>query len=223
DPRAIRYALLSTHYRSKLNITDKSLWAAQQAVEKIDNFMDLLGEVKSKKKTSPKVKKIINDAKKGFREAMDDDLNTSLAISKIFDFTREVNKLMDKGKIGREDAESCSKAMERFDRVLGILKSEKGISIELVKKTIDMIVELHEQLKKKDKKSAKKLDRILAKMKGKEYDPENFDKLISALIEIREALRRKKEYDLSDKIRSDLRDMGIILEDKEEGARWRVV
>ena len=223
DPRAIRYALLSTHYRSKLNITDKSLWAAQQAVEKIDNFMDLLGEVKSKKKTSPKVKKIIKDAKKGFREAMDDDLNTSLAISKIFDFTREVNKLMDKGKIGREDAESCSKAMERFDRVLGILKEEKGVSIELVKKTIDMIVELHEQLKKKDKKSAKKLDRILAKMKGKEYDPENFDKLISALIEIRETLRMKKEYDLSDKIRSDLRDMGIILEDKEEGARWRVV
>ncbi|UCC91608.1 MAG: hypothetical protein JSV39_04870, partial [Candidatus Aenigmatarchaeota archaeon] len=61
------------------------------------------------------------------------------------------------------------------------------------------------------------------KLKGKEFDPENFDKLISGVIEIREILRKKKEYDLSDKIRSDLRDMGIILEDKEDGARWRVV
>jgi cysteinyl-tRNA synthetase len=223
DPRAIRYALLSTHYRSKLNITDKSLWAAQQAIEKLDNFIDLLREVKGKKKPDPKVKKIVKDAQKGFREAMDDDLNISLAVSKIFDFTRNVNKLIDKGKMGKKDAESCLKAMEKFDRVLGVLEKEKGVSVELVKKTIDMMVELHKDLKRKDRKSAKKLDNILARMKGEEYDPENFDKLVSGVIEIREVLRKKKEYDLSDKIRSDLRDIGILLEDKEGGARWRVL
>ncbi len=222
DPRAIRYALLSTHYRSKLNITDKSLWAAQQAIEKIDNFVDLLKEVKGEKK-NPKVNKIIKNAQKGFREAMDDDLNISLSLSRIFDFIKEVNKLIDKGKIGKKSARDCIKTMEKFDNVLGVLKEEKRISKELVKKTIDMVVELHEDLKKKDKGSVRKLDKILKDLKGKEYDPENFDRLISAVIEIREVLRKKKEYEFSDKIRSDLGEMGIILEDKEEGVRWRIV
>ncbi len=221
DPRSVRYALLSTHYRSKLNITDKSLRAAQQAIEKIDNFMDLLREVRGK--SNPRAKALVKSAERGFMNAMDDDLNISPALSRIFDFIREINRLMDSGKIGRKDADACVKAMERFDRVLGILKSGKGVSIELVKKTIDMLVYLHEDLKRKDKGSAKKLESTLGKLKGKEFDPENFDKLISGIIDIREILREKKEYDLSDRIRSDLRNMGIILEDKEDGVRWRVV
>jgi cysteinyl-tRNA synthetase len=222
DPRAVRYALLSTHYRSKLNITDKSLWAAQQAIEKLDNFIDLLKEVKGTK-SSPAVKKLVRKVQKGFREAMDDDLNISEALAKIFDFIKEVNKLIEKKKIGGKDAKACVKTVEKLDAVLGVLRKEKGISTSLVKKTLDMMVELHEDLKKKDRESAEKLDNILGRLKGKEYDPENFGKLISSVIEIREALREKKEYDLSDKIRSDLRDTGIILEDKERGARWRVV
>ncbi len=222
DPRAIRYALLSTHYRSKLNITDKSLWAAQQAIEKIDNFMDLLNGVRGKR-PNPKVKGIVKEVNKGFRAAMDDDLNTGLALSRVFDFIREVNKLIDKEKMEKKDAESCSKTIEKFDSVLGILKGAEGVSLDLVKKTIDMLVDLHEDLKEKDRGSAKKLDTILRGIRGKEYDPENFDKLISGIIEIREALRKKKEYGLSDKIRSDLGEMGIILEDKDKGVRWRIV
>lgn len=222
DPRAVRYALLSAHYRSKLNITDKSLWAAQQAIEKIDNFTDLLKEIKDSK-PNPDVKRMINNVKKGFRDSMDDDLNIGLALSKIFDFIRDINKLIEKGKIGKKDSSECVKTMEKFDDVLGVMKKKRGVSKELVKKTIDMLVELHADLKKKDKGSASKLDKILAKMKGEEYDPENFDKLVSGVIEIRETLRKKKEYDLSDKIRSDLGETGIILEDKEDGVRWRLV
>jgi len=222
DPRSIRYALLSTHYRSKLNLTDKSIWAGQQAIEKLDNFMDLLREVRGKK-ANPKVKKMVDDVKKGFKEAMDDDLNVSIALSKIFDFVREINKLIDSGKISKEDAKNVMKVMEKFNSVFGVLKKKEGIPKEIVKKVMDMLVDLHEDLKKKDKSSAEKLDKILAKMKGKEYDPENFERLMSGMIEIREALREKKEYDLSDRIRSDLKEMGIILEDKEEGVRWRIV
>jgi cysteinyl-tRNA synthetase len=221
DPRAIRYALLSTHYRSKLNITDESLWAAKQALERMDNFMDLLREAKGK--ANPEIGKLVRKAERGFGKAMDDDLNIGTALPVIFDFMKEANKLMEEGKIGMEDAGKCMHAMERFDKVLGVLKKESHVSKELVEKALDMLVEIHELLKTKDAEAAKRLEKILAGLKGKEYEPENFAKLISVFIDVREALRKKKEYALSDKIRADLKEIGVILEDKEEGARWRIV
>jgi cysteinyl-tRNA synthetase len=222
DPRAIRYALLSTHYRSKLNITDKSLWASQQAIERLDNFIDLLKEVKSAKH-NPEAEKIIRHAEKAFAEAMDDDLDIVTALAKLFDFVKEINKLIDEKKMGAKDAEKCAHALERFDRVLGILKKEKGASKELVEKMLDMLVELHEDLKEKDSASAKKLEALLAQLKGKEYDPQHFGELMETIVAIREALRRKKEFSLSDKIRADLKEAGVILEDKEAGVRWRII
>lgn len=220
DPRAVRYALVSAHYRSRLNVTDKSLWAAQGTVEKIDNFMDLLSKVKGNK-SNKKVKELVGRAKKGFRKWMDDDLNMGPALAEIFDFMSEVNKLMDAGKMGGKDAKACIKAMGEFDKVLGVLKKDTGVSRETVKKVVEMVVDLHEDLKEVDKESEKKLEGIMSKLKGREYDPENFDQLMTAVAEIREALRKKKEYNLSDKIRSDLGEIGIILEDTEEGIRWR--
>jgi cysteinyl-tRNA synthetase len=220
DTRAIRYALLSTHYRSKLNVTDKSLWAAQQAIERMDNFMDLLMEAKGK--ANPDTERLIRKTGKAFDDAMDDDLDVSKALAAMFDFMKEINKLIDAGKIGKADAEKCMKMMERFDRVLGVLKKDKAIPKELVEKTLSMLVELHGLLREKDPESSRKLDKILSELKGREYDPENFGRLMSAVIEIRESMRKKKEFNLSDKIRSDMKDIGIILEDKEEGERWRI-
>jgi len=222
DPRAIRYALLSTHYRSKLNVTDKSLWASQQALEKMDNFMDLLKEVKGTK-TNAEAEKLVHGAEHRFKEALDDDLDTNTALAALFDFMREINKLMDEGKMGRNDASRCAETLERFDRVLGVLKGEKGVAKELVEKALDLLVETHELLKTKDAETAKRLERDIARLKGGEYDPENFAKMMAVFIDVREALRRKKEYALSDEIRADLREMGIIIEDKEEGVRWRII
>jgi cysteinyl-tRNA synthetase len=221
DPRAIRYALVSTHYRSKLNITDESLWAAKQAVERMDNFTDLLKDVKGGE-ANPEIEKLIRKAEHGFGEAMDDDLDTGAALVAVFDFMKEINKLIDAGKIGREDAGKCIHAMERFDRVLGVLKKDKGVSKELLEKALDVLVEAHETLKAKDAETTRKLEKDIASLRGKEYAPENFAKLMSVFIDVREALRKKKEYSLSDNIRADLKGIGIILEDKEEGVRWRV-
>jgi cysteinyl-tRNA synthetase len=153
---------------------------------------------------------------------MDDDLDTGAALVAVFDFMKEINKLIDAGKIGREDAGKCIHAMERFDRVLGVLKKDKGVSKELLEKALDVLVEAHETLKAKDAETTRKLEKDIASLRGKEYAPENFAKLMSVFIDVREALRKKKEYSLSDNIRADLKGIGIILEDKEEGVRWRV-
>jgi len=173
-------------------------------------------------KSNADVEKLIHGAEHKFREAMDDDLEVSAALPAIFDFMTQINKLIDANRIGRDDAMKCIAAMERFDRVLGVLKKETGVSKELVEKALDLLVESHELLKTKDDEIAKRLEKDIARLKGKEYDPENFARIMTVFIDVREALRRKKEFALSDEIRAGLKGMGVILEDKEEGVRWRI-
>ncbi len=222
DPLAIRYALLSTHYRSKLNITDKSLWSARQSLEKIYNFVDLLKETEGRK-NEKKVNTLIRKVQKDFIEAMDDDLDIGLALAKIFDFIREINKLIENKQMGRKNAQDCLKTIKRFDRVLGILIPEKEISPELLGKVFTLLIDTHENLKGRDEKMAKELERGLKKLRGKEVDPGHFGELMDVIVKTREGLRKKKIFDVSDKIRSDLKEMGIVLEDKEKGVRWRLV
>jgi cysteinyl-tRNA synthetase len=221
EPKSIRYALMSTHYRSKLNITDESLWAAKQAVERMNNFMDLLTETRGKE--NPDIQKLIRNAEQEFESSMDDDLDIGSGLAAIFEFMKEVNKLLDAGKVGKDDAVKCANAMRRFDEVLGVMKKCEGVSKELVEKALGLLVEIHENLRTRDEQAAGKLEKEVASLRGKEYEPENFDKLMAVFADVRESLRKKKEYALSDKIRSDLKDAGIILEDKEEGVRWRIL
>ncbi len=222
DPLAVRYALLSTHYRSKLNITDRALWSAKQSIEKIRNFVDLLKEIDGGRENK-RVDILVKKVQMEFREAMDDDLDIGSALAGIFDFIKEINKLIDKKQIGKENARKCLGVMKRFDKVLGILLPEREISPELLGRVFTLLVDLHETLKKRNRELGEKLEGMLKGLRGKEVDPEHFEKLIEVVIKIREELRKRRMFDVSDKIRSDLREMGIILEDKEKGARWRLV
>ncbi len=222
DPLAVRYALLSTHYRSKLNITDKTLWAAKQSVEKIYNFIDLLKEIEGGKENK-KVDKLIKNVQKDFREAMDDDLDIGTALAKFFDFIKEVNKLIDKKQIGRGNAQKCLDVVKKFDRVLGVLGTQIEASPELLAKLFALMIDMHETLKKRDKSLVSELEHLIRGMKGKEVDPEQFEKMVDVIAKIREELREKRMFDVSDKIRSDLKEMGILLEDKERGVRWRLI
>ncbi len=113
-PMAIRYLLLATQYRQKLNLTDDGLKAAQQAVCRLQEFV-------SRAKTGEDGKGIgslIDKARKEFENAMDDDLNMPLALSVVFDFMRYANS----EGAGKE----AHKLMLDFDRVLGLRLGECG-------------------------------------------------------------------------------------------------
>lgn len=222
NPLAVRFALLSTHYRSKLNITDRALWAAKQSLEKIYNFVDLLKDVR-KGMENKDVDRLIKNVKKDFVEAMDDDLDIGKAIAKIFDFIREINKLIESGKIGEKNAKDCLMVIKRFDKVLGILVPEREITPEFLGKFFSFMVETRELLKRKDKRLAEELEAKLKKLKGKEVDPDHFEELMDVITAIRQELRDRSMFDVSDKIRSDLKEIGIVLEDKKKGVRWRLV
>jgi len=83
-PMAIRYLLLSTHYRQKLNFTFEGIKAAESAIDRLREFRDMLEEYAAKNipGTDPKVTEALEDGLEGFERAMDDDLNISPALAR---------------------------------------------------------------------------------------------------------------------------------------------
>lgn len=122
--KAVRYFLLSSHYKTEINFTEETMESSRITVEKLLDFMDRLKEWK-RKENNPKVKDLIEEAKKGFDKEMDDDLNVPGALASIFDLVRAVNKLMDEKNISSEDCKTVRDTMMKFDQVLGVLEKEK--------------------------------------------------------------------------------------------------
>jgi cysteinyl-tRNA synthetase len=126
--KALRYSLLSTHYRQAQNFTLEGLTAADAAVQRLQDFM---ANIQMADGTDTPVEGLIAEARQRFEEGMDDDLNMSLGLAAIFDFVREVNRLSADGKLSRANAQAVKTAMWEFDRVLGLLKEEEsGVDAE---------------------------------------------------------------------------------------------
>ena len=159
-PKAIRYLLLSSHYRQQLNFTEDAIKASDNAVQRLNDFMMKLKEIQNNI-DNKNIEKIIKKAKNEFEEAMDDDLNISIALSFIFDFVKEMNTLMMENKIGQKNADEIIKLMMEFDKILGILEArEEKISPE-IKKLID------EREKARKEKDFAKADKIRENLKSK--------------------------------------------------------
>ncbi len=122
-PMAIRYELLSTHYRAKLDFKEDNLKKIPETLQRFKDFLVKLDEPKTKSKHD--VKKIVADAFNKFESAMDDDLNVSGALAAVFEFMNSVNKIMN--EMSAKDAELAKEAMQKFDSVFGVMsfKEEK--------------------------------------------------------------------------------------------------
>ena len=119
DPIAIRYLLLSTHYRQQFNFTFEGLEAAKGAVERLRNFVRRLQDADGE--GGGQVAELLRGVQTGFGGAMDDDLNISVALGALFDFVREVNNLLDSGEVRRSEAEATGRFMADLDQVLGVI------------------------------------------------------------------------------------------------------
>lgn len=173
SPLALRYVLISAQYRKPLNFTFKAL---KEAEEKLDRMREFLQRLKNEypEGESQKIEKIIDKKRNDFEKAMDDDLNTPLALSIVNRFITEINKKLDDGEGKEESVDNVKNFMDDIERVLGIVPE-----IEDVKLT-------EEQEK---------------------------------LIEKRENLRESGEYEEADKIRDQLKEEGILLQDTEKGVK----
>jgi cysteinyl-tRNA synthetase len=152
DPKAIRYLLLSTQYRQQFNFTFEGLEAAKGAIERLENLMRRLQHADGKS-SGGKITQLINKVQASFGEAMDDDLNISIALAALFDFVRDVNSLLDLDTLSREEAEEVHALMVRFDKVLGVIGEVKEEE-KLPKEAAELIQKREEARKAKDWKAA---------------------------------------------------------------------
>ena len=149
--RAVRYLLLSTHYRQQLNFTFEGLKAAQSAIERLTIFRERLLEADGEP-AGEELKKLIRTTRMNFEAALDDDLNITKALATLFDFVREVNRMIDQGKVSGKEAKTVHDLMMDFDTVLGVMGEVKK---ELLPKEIEELIQRREAARKaKDWKAA---------------------------------------------------------------------
>ena len=156
DSRAIRYLLITTHYRQQLNFTFKGLKAAEQAIKRLDEFMLKLKKqkIRIETKESKKAQELIKKVKIDFEKYMEDDLDVVKALATIFIFIRETNKM----EITKEDVKKIHSLMLRFDRVLGLqLEKITKEKIKISEKIKKLIKEREKARKNKDFKLADKI------------------------------------------------------------------
>ena len=119
DPMAIRLCLLKVPHGSRLNFTFDELHSATANLTRLKGFLQRCQELRGE--ASATEHPLTQEAKKGFEEAMDSDLNTSLALAAVFGLVTEANKLFDgDSDVSAELASACISIFEKFETVLGL-------------------------------------------------------------------------------------------------------
>jgi cysteinyl-tRNA synthetase len=127
EPRALRLALISAHYRTSLNYTPDSLPAALAAIERLDAFDGALRVRADRSADSPgevsaEVIELATSTRARFAAAMNDDLAVPEALAALFDFIREGNRLID-ANCSAASATVLRETLQSLDETLALLPS----------------------------------------------------------------------------------------------------
>lgn len=123
DARAIRYLLLSTHYRQQLNFTFEGLDASKSALARIDDFVSALRACDGN--DNKEVQYLSESFIKTFEEKLDDDLNISEALASLFDLIKKINILIEQNSVSKKDSEIVLQVLEKANSVLGFIQTKQ--------------------------------------------------------------------------------------------------
>ncbi len=145
DPLAIRWALISTHYRQPSNFTFAGLDSAQESIHRIRDFRIRLGEVRG---DGDDLSGPTDSCEREFGKAMDDDLNISGALASVFEFLRESNRLMDQDELSQAGAQRALDLLDRLHAVTGLFAPPAAP--EAPQAVLDLVMERQEARRSKD-------------------------------------------------------------------------
>jgi cysteinyl-tRNA synthetase len=117
---ALRYFLMSTHYRKQLAFSWESLDQAEAALTRLTDFLARLERARGADGHEA-IDRRLQQAHADFRGMIADDLNVPGAFGVLFDLVREMNAALDQGELGVPDAAAIRDTVESFDRVLGVI------------------------------------------------------------------------------------------------------
>ena len=167
DLEVVRMFMLMAHYRSPVNFSDELLGQAQNALERLYNAkyqMEYLLENNKSEAASEDEKTWMDNLaqyKKGFIDAMNDDLNTADAIAAIFELVRDTNSNLSEAS-SREAVKAALDLFKELTGVIGLAAKEKETDLEA--EVESLIAQRQEARKNKDFSLADEIrDVLLAK------------------------------------------------------------
>ncbi|MCM2374077.1 cysteine--tRNA ligase [Aporhodopirellula aestuarii] len=205
----IRFFLLRTHYRSTIVFNDETLAEAGTSLEAFYRFFERFSEISGKSfyaLETPRLRSegdldagkdpLLNEIKSirtKFLAAMDDDFNTGLAISVLFDSLRTLNRYIDSEKLA-PGSDPQSPAVEKLVTATTVIAE--------LSRVLGLFV------------------RPPVAAGGDDSAAELLDGVIRLLIDLRKEARERKDYATGDAIRDRLSALGVALLDKKEGTSW---
>ncbi|MFQ5551929.1 MAG: DALR domain-containing protein, partial [Gemmatimonadales bacterium] len=194
---ALRYFLLSTHYRSPLDFSDEALWEAKRALDRFYGMFQRLDESSGAEGPGDGLlPSLVERFGETFRQAMDDDFNTPAAIAQLQLLRGEFNRLLETG-LSKQARDSAHENFRSLGRVLGLLQlSFREWEFK----------DLHLP---RDEAEATRAITLT-------------DEEIEQKLATRNEARRQKDFAKADEIRAELAAFGITIEDRPDGtSRWK--
>ena len=205
-PEAIRFLLLSTHYRSPIHFGEEPLGESARALEAFERLFTRYQRVGGKsfyalpcrdRRAGNAAVGAAGEEVKALREkflaAMDDDFNTAIAMATLFDFVRTANKFVDQQGLDKPEKKASPESLATLDAMLLVLRELTG--------TLGIF------LKEPQAKSGGADEGLVAK-------------LMELVIEIRARARGAKDFATADLVRNKLTEAGVVLEDRADGTLW---
>ena len=192
SPDALRYFLLSTHYRSPLDFSDERLEEANKSLERLSTAIEnLLYLEKCEPGQCEDAQRLLEKAKifeEEFEVAMSDDFNTALATSSMFGLAKEINIYYQ--AMTSKEGVVCQEAIAEVKRIFKFMTDVIGVLEKAWEGNTDA-------------------------------NAAEYEELMQVILSVRQACREQKQWALADCIRDRLSEIGITIEDSPQGARWK--
>jgi cysteinyl-tRNA synthetase len=196
----LRYFLLSTHYRGPLDFSDQALQEAKQALEGFYGLFNRLRESECDTVGDKDLPLSVDRTRESFREAMDNDFNTPVAVAELQRLRSDVNKLLDVG-LSTQGRQQAHQAFRMLGSVLGLFQLDRWDYELKVGSGYLGITGGGVKLSPRTRVS---------------------DTEVEARIAERNEARKQKDFKKADEIRQSLASHGIVIEDKPDGtSRWK--
>ena len=152
SPMTIRFFILSAHYRGTVDFSDEALQASEKGLARLLTGLADLKRIKPSAESDAQVKEFVGSLRQKCYDAMNDDMQTPVVISLLFEACHVINIILDhKGAISAADLEELDGAMRLFAfDILGLKEAESGGSKkreEAFGKVVDMVLDLRAKAK----------------------------------------------------------------------------
>lgn len=154
----LRLLMLSSHYRSRLNFTWNALGQARKNLQRISDFVLNLEAIASGNISGEPLDTV--EYEKKFESAMDDDLNTPLALSVVYEMITQVNKKIAENSLPSDDAEKILALWKKINSIFGLVLSGQA---EIPQEIKDLVQKREDARKGKDFKQSDDLRSLIEK------------------------------------------------------------